>query len=404
MKQGVAKQFSDKYIKTLDNDPNRLGKRTDCIPGKGEHPNVVVLLFESLSMYHSHVFSGLPSMVPNFDRIAKENTSYTNFFSNGFTTEAGLVSVFTGKHMFPPTTGYAAASWDSGFFYKGFYKTKDSLPNLFNNNGYYTTFITTGDLGFLDKGNWLNNIGFQFVEGAEQSFYNDWPRLHFGAAPDEALYKRTLQLLPIIEKKAPYLMVIETVSTHQPFVNPYNANREEESVFSMADNALGLFYDTLRADGFFTNGILVILGDHRSMTGLRQEELTLYGRSSASRVPMVIAYGDSRKPEKVDSFSQQTDFIPSFEYLIGNQSCTGPLNGNFFTKPAIEAEYILFPRGDNRNLVDVYTGKNLEATIRINGDKTTLVNGPINGAEAVIRHIGKERLRIGRAEEQTHRQ
>jgi phosphoglycerol transferase MdoB-like AlkP superfamily enzyme len=404
VKQGIAKEFSDEHIKALDKSTNSLDKRDVCIPGKGETPNVIVLLFESLSMYHSHTFSGLSSMVPNFDRIANENISYTNFHSNGFTTEAAMVSIFTGKHMFPPVKGYAAASWDSGFFYQGFHETKGSLPELFNDNGYYTSFMTTGNLAFLGKGLWLRKIGFDTIEGAEEPFYEGWPRLHFGAAPDKALYKRFFDLLPVLENKAPYMLVIETVSTHQPFLNPHNSARDEASVFSMADEALGIFYDTLKTTDFFTNGILVILGDHRSMTGLRQEELALYGRAAASRVPMAIVYGDSREPKKVSSFSQQTDFIPSFEYLIGKQSCTGSLNGNFFIEPAIEAEYILFPRGDDRNLVDVYTKTNHDVTVHIKGDETSFKRGEVNGANDIIRHINKERLRISRTREKAHRE
>jgi phosphoglycerol transferase MdoB-like AlkP superfamily enzyme len=393
-KQGISKSYSDVYIRSLESAPDRLGKRADCIPGRRDRPNLILVLFESLSMYHSQYFSGMPSMAPNFDRIARENISYTNFFSNGWTTEAGMISIFTGKHLIPPPIDYASASWDFGFSYGGFHLRDGSLPDLFNQNEYFTAFMTTGNLRFLQKGDWLKNIGFKYIEGSEQKFYDGWPRHHFNAAPDDALYRRVLQYLPLLEERAPYMLTIETVSTHQPFLNPYDLSKSEASVFVMADKALGLFYDDLKANGFFKNGILVIVGDHRSMTGMKKEELNLYGKSAASRVPMVIAFGDGRAPQKIEAFSQQTDFIPSFEYLVGQRSCTGPLHGNFLVDPPIEAEYVLFPRGDNRDLVDAYTPKPNQGTFQINGDDTAMIDGMISDSNEIIRHIGMERIRI----------
>ena len=114
---------------------------------------------------------------------------------------------------------------------------------------------------------------------------------------------------------------------------------------------------------------------------------------------MVVAYGNQRVPSEISAYTQQADFITSFEYLVDDRSCTGPLNGNFFIEPVLEANVILFPRGDDRELIDLYTSDGHEATIRINGDATAFETGYIENGEDLVLYVNKERLRISRAEE-----
>lgn len=393
-RQGIAVPFSDDYIqKTLNRDENPLWDQNACTPGLRKKPNVIILLFESLSMHHSEYFSGMPTVCGQFDRIARENTAYTNFYSNGFTTESAMISLLTGRHLFPPVAEYKGAGWAFSFAHQGFYGREGSLPAMFDDDGYFTAFITSGDLGFLDKGSWLKSLGFEHIEGAESPFYRRWPRFHFNAAPDSALYTRAMQILKPLEDRGPYMLVIETVSTHQPFINPVNGKRNEADAFTFADTMLGKFYDALKRHGYFDSGILVILGDHRAMTPIRREETEKFGRAAASRVPMVIVWNDGRPPRRIDAPAQEADFITSFQYLISDASCTGPLHGNFIVEPAVAPEFILFPRGDDRDIVDVYTGTT-QAAVRITGDDTAFISGEVPYADELIHHIAKERLLI----------
>ena len=394
LEQGISKKYSEAYIANLNRQEDDLGNRTACKSGLGKKENVIIVIFESLSMYHGDAFSDADKFTPHFNRIARENTLFTNFFSNGFTTEAGLISLFTGKHLLPPVMNYSAATFGFGFNFLGYDDRQGSLPEVFNANNYSTAFLMTGDLRFLFKGDWLKNIGFQITEGARSSFYDKWPRGMFNAAPDRALYLRAFHALPWLRKKGPYLLVLETTSTHQPFVNPENLERSEVGAFNYADKALGEFYDHLKRKDYFDDGILVIVSDHRSMTALQEKEVEVYGKTAAARVPMVIAYGKEAAPKVVTSYTQQTDFIPSFEYLVGKKACTGPLSGNFFEEPIEEAQYIMFPRGDNRDYVDVYTPKGNAAIIEIRGDETALIEGNVPEVEKIISHIGKERQRV----------
>lgn len=63
--------------------------------------NIVVVVLESFSMYHSQFFSGISDQTPNLDRIARENISFHNFYANGYTTEQALIALILGTPPFP---------------------------------------------------------------------------------------------------------------------------------------------------------------------------------------------------------------------------------------------------------------------------------------------------------------
>ena len=70
-----------------------------CLAGSGRRLNIVLVIVESLSAYHSQFFSGIESWTPRLDAIARRETALTNFHANGWTTIGGLISLL--GHTFP---------------------------------------------------------------------------------------------------------------------------------------------------------------------------------------------------------------------------------------------------------------------------------------------------------------
>ncbi|MBI3369297.1 MAG: sulfatase-like hydrolase/transferase [Burkholderiales bacterium] len=202
-----ARAYSDEFVRrALDSRPPAPSA---CSAGLAQRPALILLVVESLSAYHSKLISGLNDWTPELDTLAaREGLRLPNFFANGIDTEAGLIALLTGE---PPMARGDAA--DTVF--ESFGKPAQTIPSLLSRQGYHTAFLTTGDLGFLDKGRWLKRIGFELVEGHDAAFYNGMPRLHFKAAPDEALYDRALQYIGQRGgSPQPLFLMLETVSTH----------------------------------------------------------------------------------------------------------------------------------------------------------------------------------------------
>jgi hypothetical protein len=353
--------------------------------GKKETRNIIFLVVEGLSNWQSKAISGLADMTPHIDRIASENVVFKNFYANGFTTEGGLIALFSGELPIPPPWQVTENANFRGF------GDELTVPGLLKYSGYWTEFLTTGDLRFTAKDLWLLKIGFDQIEGHESPFYDGLKRIHFNAASDKNLYDRVLTRLRELEGRK-YFLVVETVSSHQPFTDPISGELAPIEVpFRYTDEMVGFFYDALKSQGFFDNGLLFIVGDHRSMTPLIPGEYELYGESSTARVPLLIADGGRSGHQVIEKAFQQTDLLPSMMSAFSGFRIDSPFYGDFLTEPLRSPRYILCARGDNRSLVSVF-GDNVQTTIKLKGDKTGVVGGEIEEFKFIIDKINYERI------------
>jgi lipoteichoic acid synthase len=350
-----------------------------------QRPNIIFICIESLSNYHSYFFSGLNNATPNLDRIAREGVSFIDFYANGFTTESGLISFFSGDIPLPKVREYM----NDGFSYDGFYNKEYSLPRELKKHGYKSEFLTTGDLTFSNKGNWLKSLGFDYIEGSAHPYYKEYRRFHFNAAPDKALYMRLKERIK--EQTHPYFIFVETVSTHHPFIDPESGSRFELDVFRYADRELGTFYQYLKREDFFSNGILIITSDHRSMTPLQRKEYEKYKIKALAKIPLVIVASEY-DPKVIKTGFQQLDLYYSIVGLVSGRVAVSDFYGYLLGEDLIPPKYILYYRGDRRDIVSVYSGDNY-CEIRLQGDKTAILSGSVKNAKVVIDRINYERLK-----------
>jgi lipoteichoic acid synthase len=334
--------------------------------GDGEGKNIILVLVESLSHYHSGELLAKDSYVPNFDELIKKGRFFPNFHANGYTTEGGLIAFLTAQ--VPMTATLQRRGTNFGF--AGFHSPKHSVPKILNKQDYSTEFYTTGDLQFLDKGRWLKGIGFDIVEGSESSFYDGWQRFLFDSAADEALYLRVIDRHKNIRSEQKYFITIENVTTHRPFIDPVSGTESERLAFNYGDRELKKFYDYLESSGFFDTGLLIIAGDHRAMVGLHEIETQELQLKARAMTPMLII-GDG---VGVDSEPyQQIDFLPSIEhYLTQDSSCKTSFQGRFLDEPAPTEKCIFHVPGIELNHLYAYCGEN-QIDILLDGDDTRVI-------------------------------
>ena len=372
-----SKEYSPQFV----NDFSFEEKQT-CYSRVSEKRNVILLMVESLSSYQSQHFSGIRDWMPNLDKIARNNLSFLNFYANGFTTEDAEIALLTGLLPIYSPSSYTD---DGGVAFSGFFDIKESLPNILREHGYASEFLTTADLEFSNTRNWGMSIGFDYMEGQEHPYYENWDRFHFNAAPDEALYDRILNRIEL-NSQPNFFMFIKTVSTHHPFINPENHNRSEAETFQYADKQIGLFYDKLKEAGFFDDGLLIILGDHRAMVPINAEEIALFGaHKTVARVPMIVSYGDQNSGQETAQY-QQTDVFNFLKGLVLDTQCYSDWTGDIFGKKP--AQYIAHRRGDLRNLVSVFSGEK-EYIVTLSGDQTRMTNNDPKDDEIRSHIVGK---------------
>lgn len=384
---GRDQDYSESFKSEVLADETAPKDHELCSSGLGIRRNVIVVLFESLSAYHSKRYSGLNDWTPNLDAIGARHREWPKMIANGFTTDHGLIAVIGGQDPIPSVDYYENLDETWGFPDLG-----NSLPNRFEKHDYHTAFLTTGNLGFIDKGQWLAESGFDEIEGHEHPSYEGQPRLHFKAAPDEALYRRARQWMADNETKEPWLLVLQTVSSHQPFIEPYTRERSEEAAIKYADQALGDFYESLREKDMLNDHVLVVASDHRAMTPVTADQYERFGPAARSIVPMVAAGLPETEQDDRRRLVQQTEIGPSLEWLVADRACFDEREANLFTPgPGTEERCVLHYRGDMRDRIDAFCGDR-HGVIELNGDDTGVVSGEVPRAQSLIAEINRERI------------
>ncbi len=321
-----------------------------CEAGQGRRPDVLLVIVESLSAYHSGLLGGR-GHVPELDAIARDSAWFGAFHANGFTTDHGLIALLDGRAPVPAVGRYLSLR-----AFDGFGDPRRSVVGTLRPAGYRIAFFTTGNLGFLDKTSWLRSMQVDHFEGSESPYYRGMPRGGFDAAGDDALYGRFLQWLDgERDASRPFFATLLTVDTHPPFLDRDSGRLDEEAVFRRADAALGGLHRQLAERGFFERGILLVTGDHRSMTAVDRDEWSRHGDSALARVPLVVAGASGLPKGRIDGVFQQTDLLPSLAHLVGDgRVCRDEGQGSFLRPDPRPPAYAIHARGDRRGRIDVY--------------------------------------------------
>ena len=354
--------------------------------------SVILLVVESLSAYHSRLLGEVQDNTPRLDEWARNNSYFPEFHANGFTTDGGLIALLTGRVPLPSIGRYESSKAYAGY-------EMPVVPALFSQlhaAGYSSQFFTTGDLGFLDKGRWARDLGFMHVEGANHPFYASYPRGGFDDAGDQALYDRYLDWYDRERKNGPLFSTLLTVSTHPPFHVPGTTIHDEAKAFRWADAQIDRFIQGLAMRRFFDDGILLVTGDHRTMTIVRPAETVHFGAGALSRVPMVVIGPSGLRQGSVPGRWQQTDFLAGLMTVAGLPSCTDAFRGRMLGPDAMPARYVLHAQGVQRDRVQVWIQDDVRSyELILNGDDTGWMTQPDKvSADRVLEYVNRERARL----------
>lgn len=282
-------------------------------------PDIILVIVESLSSINSKRVSGQPGWLTGFDTLAEEGLLFTNFFANHQASEGGVIALLGG---YPPMHFPTATP----FMFDEF-AMLPSVTSDYEQQGYFTEFLTNSKLSFIGLNHFLDGIGIDRSRGRDEvGTMKNARRIVQDAPPDDLLYAEalaTVEQLSAVEQ--PYLLVLATTSTHLPYRHPDAGENTAVAVWDWSMRQLDGFYRQLNLAGYFDDGILIITGDHRQMRPLTEAETRRYGSSARARIPLLLI-GRDYTPGSVDSrFFQQSDLLR----LLGNiQAAEGELSPN----------------------------------------------------------------------------
>jgi phosphoglycerol transferase MdoB-like AlkP superfamily enzyme len=148
--------------------------------------------------------------------------------------------------------------------------------------------------------------------------------------PDEYLYERFINDLP--ESEAPFLKIIYTISSHDPFDVPFNkieGNNIHQKYFNSiayADSCLFDFVEKLKLMPEWDNTLLIITSDH----GALEPGPTTLQEPETYRIPMIWMGGVIDTTLFVDQISMQTDLAYTLAKQMGWETNSSPYSKNIF--------------------------------------------------------------------------
>ena len=348
-------------------------------------PAVILLVIESWSMHHSRLYSGLNDWTPGLDALAQQGSWFPDFVANSFSTETALIALLNGVAPLPTHRARGVVAFD---------EVDGDFHRWLQSRGYWNGFFTPGDLDFGERREWLPKIGIANAEGADHAAYDGWPRGAFDAPADRALFARWLQWYDGERPAAPFLAILLTVGSHPPFKDvddsdPFEPG--EAAGMRRVDRDVVAFVEQLRLRGFFDEGILVVLGDHRTMTPIGSDEIARFGDQSAVRVPMFVLGASGLPPGRVPGPFQQSDFIPSLRALIAGEDCRTDGQGRWLGANPVPAKHVVYQHPARRDEVRVLIDGD-EYRLRLDGDDTRWIGAEPRDAARLRDELLRQRL------------
>ena len=266
-------------------------------------PNLVFIILESWTADIIEALGGEPGITPQFDSLRKEGLLFTNIYGAGARTEHGLISVLSG-YAPPPKVSIITIPSKSAKI--------ANLNSLFAKDGYASSFYYGGEIHFVNMKSYLVNGHFKTIIDKED-FEENQLNSKWGAHDEFVLDK---QLADLHNTSGPFLSVVLTLSTHEPFEvpmeTPFNGKDESDKFRKSAyytDHCLGDYFKKAKQETWYDNTLFILVADH----GHRLPKNNDLSRPESKRIPLLM-FGNVLKEEfrgkQIDITGNQHD-IPA---------------------------------------------------------------------------------------------
>ncbi len=287
---------------------------------KDNPPSVVFVMMESMSNYYLDLHSEKANLLGALGSELDHCYLFRNFLPsyNGtiFSLESIMVNTFQGPLS---QSRYQNTTLES------------SIAKPFVMNGYSTTFITGGKMGWRNMDKFISKQYFSNIE-AEPTLLHNYPNAKTGewGVHDEHLFDRAFEILSDTSK--PHFIYAMTISHHSPYdiselYNGYPLELTDKikknlkapadialkslKAYQYANNCLGQFINRLRNSPQGANTIVVATGDHNILQLFNFSDKDLLMKYS---VPLVIYVPDAYKPKQpvnTNRFGSHKDIFPT---------------------------------------------------------------------------------------------
>jgi phosphoglycerol transferase MdoB-like AlkP superfamily enzyme len=222
-----------------------------------DRPNVLIIILESFGNYLVGSLGGDTLTTPRLNEYSDQGILFSSFYSSGNRTDKAMPAILSGYPAQPAASIIKEP------------KKTQTLPGIvstLNKEGYNTSFWYGGDINFANFNSYLISTGFQDIvtmEDFDPSTYNSKWGVH-----DHILLQALRDSMKTIPEE-PFLKVVLTLSSHEPFEVPMepvfeghdDLTRFRNSVY-YTDRSVGEFLDFAKTTDWWNNTLVILVADH----------------------------------------------------------------------------------------------------------------------------------------------
>jgi len=260
-------------------------------------PNIMVIVLESFSGYLIGPLGGDSLVTPNINRYAREGILFSNFYASGTRTDKAMPAILD---------GYPAQPAQS--IIKEPKKTQNlpSMVKLLIENGYHSAFWYGGEINFANFNSFVVGSGFRSI--VTKSNFNPADFNSKWGVHDHILFRTLEDSMKSV--KEPFLKVVLTLSSHEPFDVPMKTVFEGSEMMTKyknsvyySDMSLGSFLDWAKKTEWWNNTLIVLVADHCA----RLNDMPNY-EPNVFRIPMLwIGGAVETKGLRIEKLGGQAD-------------------------------------------------------------------------------------------------
>jgi len=251
-------------------------------------PNIILVILESFMT--ECLENGAAARL---DSLSRTGVVFTNFYANSFRTDRGLVSILS---------GYPSQPTASIMKYPRKSQSLPSIPETLKEHGYSLRYYYGGDADFTNMRSYLRSCGIERIISEDD--FPDTPKFKWGVH-DEYLFERVSEDLNG-DTKNPFLYIIQTSSSHEPFEVPTGKNGFDDPYLNSVaytDACLGDFIKKLERSDLWDNTIVALVADH----AMRWPRTRTNYDVERYRIPFILLGGAISGHFSIDAVGSQMD-------------------------------------------------------------------------------------------------
>ena len=319
------------------------------------HPNVIIVIMESFMSKTMASLGGLPNVAVHLDEIGRGGILFTNMYANSFRTDRGVVSNLS---------GYPAQPTTSIMKYPRKTQSLPSIPRSLKKAGYDLGYYYGGDINFTNTRAYLVSMGIDKIVSDK-----DFPvsqRLSKWGVHDHLVFERALGDIRNRQYREPFLRVIQTSSSHEPFDVPFKRLKDPYlNSVAYTDSCIGQFIHHLKETDAWKNTVVILVPDHAAHfpQEIKDDSPDRY------KIPLIMTGGAIRQPQRISTYASQIDIAATLLYQLGIPSKEFAFSKNILNPRSPHFGYFTFP-----NLFGFIT-PGAQVVYNCDAGKTVLANG-----------------------------